>query len=92
MSLKESLHTLSDRISLKDLVGESVALEAEPPIMRGRCPFHPDVSRALYVGARHFHCFSCGVGGDAVDWAALRMGVSRFEAAAQLRRALEGSS
>lgn len=92
MSTDEISQALSDGISLEDLIGITVALEAAPPILRGRCPFHPDFSRSLYVGTRQFHCFSCGVGGDAVDWTAFQMGVSRFEAAAQLRRALEADS
>lgn len=46
MSTDEISQALSDGISLEDLIGITVALEAAPPILRGRCPFHPDFSRS----------------------------------------------
>src|SRR5438876_7732402 len=38
---------------------------------RGRCPIHQGDGRdAFHVDVRRkiFHCFSCGAGGDVLDW------------------------
>lgn len=42
----------------------------------GSCPFHSDKTPSLHVdpALKVFHCFSCGVGGDAFTWAELRRG------------------
>jgi DNA primase len=57
------------RISLLSAIAEAVDLEPAEPDLRGACPFHPDVSRSLYVSSKgNFYCFSCGGGGDVVAW------------------------
>ena len=69
------------RVPLAAMIAESVDLRVEQLQMRGPCPLHPDSSRGLYVGREgYFHCFSCGAGGDVVDWTMRVKGVD--EAAA----------
>ena len=48
------------------------------------CPFHAERTPSLRVWADHFHCFGCGVGGDAIDWIAHIEGVTRVQAAKRL--------
>lgn len=60
------------RVNLIPLASESVELEAQGLNLRGACPLHPDKNRGLYVmPSGRFHCFSCGAGGDVVDWTML---------------------
>src|SRR5262245_33342092 len=61
-----------------------VTLARSGSALVGRCPFHPDGGRPnLYVYARNerWHCYRCGVGGDALDFVQRIEGVGFREAA-----------
>ena len=74
------------QIPLVALISETVDLEPAQLALRGACPFHPDASRGLYVSPNgHFHCFSCGSGGDVVAW---NMRVHQIDEAAAIDRLL----
>lgn len=45
------------------------------------CPFHPDKKPSMHVYADHFYCFSCGVGGDVINFVARLQGIRNAEAA-----------
>lgn len=92
MLIDEQTDALERAISLQELVSETVALEDDPSSLRGRCPSHPDPSRGLYVKSARFHCFSCGIGGDIVDWVRLVARVGRSEAFAKLVERLADST
>lgn len=53
---------------LPALIANAVDLQPTPSGLRGACTFHPDASRGMYVSKQFFFCFSCGTGGDVVDW------------------------
>lgn len=53
---------------LPTMIAQVVNLEPTPSGLRGACTFHPDASRGLYVSQQRYFCFSCGTGGDVVDW------------------------
>ncbi|MCD2323063.1 CHC2 zinc finger domain-containing protein [Sphingomonas sp. IC-56] len=74
------------RTPIAALIAETVNLEHERSALRGACPLHPDRYRGLYVSADrdHFHCFSCGAGGDVVQWIMQLEHVSEEEALARL--------
>jgi DNA primase len=58
-----------DRVRIDEVIGEYVALRrAGAGSLKGLCPFHDEKSPSLNVRASHgtFHCFGCGVGGDAI--------------------------
>ena len=59
-----------------------------PPNRAGfiRCPFHPDLSPSLKLWQDHWHCFGCGAGGSAVDFAAGLFGLTPREAVGRLDR------
>ncbi len=52
------------------LVGEYVQLKRIGRSVKGLCPFHHEKTPSFHVNAeRHtYHCFGCGVGGNAVDF------------------------
>ncbi|MEO0964567.1 MAG: DNA primase [Planctomycetota bacterium] len=53
------------------LVGEHVALRPAGREFKGLCPFHDDRNPSMYVvpNKQIFHCFVCGAGGDAFNFA-----------------------
>jgi hypothetical protein len=61
-------------VPLPALIGE--------PLTGGKilCPFHGDRQPSLHIYADHFHCFSCGVHGDHVDWLMMVEEMTRDEA------------
>ena len=44
------------------------------------CPFHKDRHPSMKAD-KIYHCFACGVGGDAIDFTARLFGLSQYEAA-----------
>ena len=53
------------------------------------CPFHQDQNPSLkiYPNGKGFYCFTCGVGGDQIKFAALYQGIRNEEAAKELAAA-----
>lgn len=47
------------------------------------CPFHDDKHPSMKIDT-NYHCFACGVGGDAVDYASRMFGLSQYDAALKL--------
>ena len=47
------------------------------------CPFHKDRHPSMKVD-KIYHCFACGVGGDAIDFTARLFGMSQYEAAKKM--------
>ena len=47
------------------------------------CPFHSDRHPSMKID-KNYHCFACGVGGDAIDFIARLFGISQYEAAKKL--------
>ena len=47
------------------------------------CPFHKDRHPSMKAD-KMYHCFACGVGGDAIDFTARLFGISQYEAAKKM--------
>ena len=47
------------------------------------CPFHDDKHPSMKID-KNYHCFACGVGGDAVDYVSRMFGMSQYDAALKL--------
>jgi hypothetical protein len=59
---------------LADLIGQ--------PLHNNKilCPFHADTRPSLHIYPNGFHCFSCGVRGDHLDWLMTVEGLTRTQA------------
>lgn len=59
-----------DATDIVRLVGESVALKPKGREFVCLCPFHDDHKPSMYVVPHKqiYHCFSCGAGGNALDF------------------------
>ena len=47
------------------------------------CPFHDDKHPSMKID-KNYHCFACGIGGDAIDYVSRMFGLSQYEAALKL--------
>ena len=47
------------------------------------CPFHDDKHPSMKID-KNYHCFACGVGGDAIDYVSRLYGMSQYDAALKL--------
>lgn len=47
------------------------------------CPFHDDKHPSMKID-KNYHCFACGVSGDAVDYVSHMFGLSQYQAALKL--------
>jgi DNA primase len=61
------LDEIRGAIDVVDLVGRFVTLRKAGANWKGLCPFHAEKTPSFMVNPRKgiFHCFGCGVGGDA---------------------------
>ena len=66
----EFLQQLKSKIDLVELVGSYVPLERKGGNWWGRCPFHHEKTPSFTVNAdgQFYHCFGCGVSGDAITF------------------------
>ncbi|CAB4546660.1 MAG: DNA primase [Actinobacteria bacterium] len=65
---QSDIEQLKDKIDIVDLIGSYISLKpAGPGSFKGLCPFHGEKSPSFHVRSNpaFYHCFGCGVGGDA---------------------------
>lgn len=72
------------RTPLPALVGRDVQLARKGNLWQGLCPFHGERRPSFAVYADHYHCFGCGVHGDAIRYIMDRRGVGFVDAVTEL--------
>jgi DNA primase len=77
---------LRERVSITDVVGRKVKLVRRGRNHLGLCPFHSEKTPSFNVNAdkAFYHCFGCGVHGDAITFVMETEGLSFPEAVEQL--------
>src|SRR5437016_543740 len=82
----EKLQELRDRVDLVAVVQRRVPLKTSGHDWKGLCPFHGEKTSSFYVvpDKKMFHCFGCGVSGDAVKFGMQMEGRSLRESVEQL--------
>ncbi|HEV3493488.1 MAG TPA: DNA primase [Reyranella sp.] len=83
------LDELRARLSLSDVVGRKVSLKRRSGSeYAGLCPFHNEKTPSFTVNDKKgfFHCFGCGVHGDAVGFVMKTEGLSFPESVEKLAR------
>lgn len=78
------LDELRARTPLPALIGRRVRLARSGRQWKGCCPFHGEKTPSFYVYDDHFHCFGCGVHGDAISFLMQNQGLAFIEAVGQL--------
>jgi DNA primase len=73
---------VKSKLSVVEVVGESVTLKKAGTSYKGLCPFHGEKTPSFVVtpGRESWHCFGCGKGGDIFSFVMERDGLSFPEA------------
>ena len=73
---------VKSKLTVLDVVGETVALKKAGTTYKGLCPFHGEKTPSFIVtpGRESWHCFGCGEGGDIFSFVMRRDGLAFPEA------------
>ena len=73
---------VKNKLSVVDVVGETVSLKKAGATYKGLCPFHGEKTPSFVVtpGRDSWHCFGCGLGGDIFSFVMQRDSVTFPEA------------
>lgn len=82
--LPSELSDVRARTPLAALVGRDVRLTRKGNLWSGLCPFHGERKPSFCVYPDHYHCFSCGVHGDAIRYIMDRRGIEFIDAVREL--------
>ncbi|MBI3551762.1 MAG: DNA primase [Elusimicrobia bacterium] len=83
----DTIEAIRSRVDIGELVAEYVTpLQRAGRNLKGRCPFHQERTPSFIVSPERqtFHCFGCGVGGDAFSFLMKLENLSFMEAAEKL--------
>ena len=80
------VHDLLARVDIVEIVGRSVELKRAGSTWKGLCPFHGEKSPSFTVSPSRqtYHCFGCGVHGNAVGFLMEQHGMGFVEAVRDL--------
>ena len=69
-SFEELISLIKDRLDIVDVISQFVALKKSGANYWGLCPFHNDKKPSMSVSPSKgiYKCFSCGAGGDALNF------------------------
>jgi DNA primase len=83
------LDELRVRTALSTLVGRTVKLQKAGREWKACCPFHNEKTPSFYVNddKGFWHCFGCGVHGDAIRWLTDARGLPFMDAVKELAEA-----
>lgn len=83
----EDIQLVRERTRIDEVIGQYVTLKpAGGGSLKGLCPFHDEKSPSFNVrpAQGYYHCFGCGVGGDAIKFLREIEGVTFAEAVERL--------
>ena len=80
------VHDLLSRVDIVEIVGRSVDLKRAGTVSKGLCPFHGEKSPSFTVSPSRqtYHCFGCGVHGNAIGFLMEQHGMGFVEAVKDL--------
>jgi DNA primase len=80
------VHELLSRVDIVEIVGRSIELKRAGSTWKGLCPFHGEKSPSFTVtpSRQTYHCFGCGVHGNAVGFLMEQHGMGFIEAVRDL--------
>ena len=69
-SFEDVISQIKDRLDIVDVVSQYVVLKKNGANYTGLCPFHNDKHPSMSVSPSRgiYKCFSCGAGGDALNF------------------------
>jgi DNA primase len=80
------VHELLTRVDIAEVVGRSVELKRAGSTWKGLCPFHGEKSPSFTVtpSRQTYHCFGCGVHGNAIGFLMEQHGMGFVDAVRDL--------
>ncbi|MCR5134070.1 MAG: DNA primase [Clostridiales bacterium] len=68
--MSRTVDEIKEKVNIIDVVGQVVQLKRTGINYKGLCPFHQEKTPSFVVSEQrqNFHCFGCGVGGDAIEF------------------------
>ncbi len=80
------IQDLLSRVDIVELIGRHMTLKKAGANYMGLCPFHGEKSPSFSVhpGKQFYHCFGCGVSGDAIKFLSEQTGATFREAVSDL--------
>lgn len=86
MIAPQSLENLKQQIDIVDIVGTSIEIKKYGANFKACCPFHGEKTPSLVISPAKqiYHCFGCGVGGDAIKFVQDYKKVSFYEAVEEI--------
>jgi DNA primase len=84
----EKIAEVRERASIYEVVSDYIALRKSGANYQGLCPFHGEKTPSFNVNPARgiFHCFGCGVGGNAITFVMKMEGLSFPEAVRHLAK------
>jgi DNA primase len=84
----EKIQEILERVDLVALISRYVELKKAGRSFRGLCPFHGEKTPSFHVfpESRHFKCFGCDEGGDAISFLKRHGGLSFVDAVRELAK------
>ncbi len=82
----EFIENLRDKVSLSSVIGKRVKLTKKGTRAVGLCPFHREKTPSFNVNDDEgfYHCFGCGVSGDAINFLRETNGLNFVDAVKEL--------
>jgi len=79
---EDFIHTLLSRVDIVEVIGSHVALRKAGANYVACCPFHSEKTPSFSVNQhkQFYHCFGCGVSGDAIQFLIENNGITFVEA------------
>jgi DNA primase len=86
MIAPETIAEIRSRVSLVDVVSETVSLKRQGSALVGLCPFHGERTPSFNVRPddNFYHCFGCGASGNVITYVMQIRGLSFPEAVEEL--------
>ena len=79
MTLIQIKNSILERLSIVELIGQTVSLKRRGKRHVGLCPFHAEKTPSFTVFDDRYYCFGCRASGDVIDFVRKRQGTGFIE-------------
>ena len=79
---------VKNRVDIEQIIGQYIPVNSIGSNLKAKCPFHNEKSASFIISKpkQIWHCFGCGLGGDAFGFVAQIENISKYEALQKLAK------